>query len=301
MVEIISENLVDSSPDSATTVVRKKAEMDQNKYLVLGDLHCRVEKAEALIYSANYQDDLSRVILLGDFVDPYDYEDELGLTATPEETLEWVASFMAKGGIACIGNHDAHYLFPRNLCLSGSRYDSTMTGNPFWSPEKNPLISKSMYFWLNLGNGVLLSHAGFSNTTADGLDLAKSLSVGDTTDQATIRKLCAVGTSRGGDHMEGGPLWRDWGIETPMAEGFRQIVGHTRVRKPVIAQMAGRTKYSKYLRRYEVKDPTITTLPFIAESLFTRCAINIDTELNYALEVTIKENGDVKTEIIEAE
>lgn len=221
-------------------------ETDNLKYLVVPDVHHRIEKAEELV--RQHPDRIA--VFLGDYFD--DFEDS---PAAAERTARWLAwSVRQPRRIHLMGNHDAAYRW------------SGLTHCPGWTEQKHRRVSAVMHAGLwdlckihHVVAGVrpiVLSHAGFTLSNLFNVQNSEDLKPGgrleflreisaqeilsliDEEAQLCLSKASCNARhhffqygSRMGCRLPGGPWWLDMHQFVPIP-GIDQIVGHTIVRQP---------------------------------------------------------------------
>lgn len=199
--------------------------MHKNKILIVPDVHGRKFWIEAL----SKIDMVDKVVFLGDYLDPYPWEDISKLDAIKEfkDIIEFKRSNPDKV-ILLLGNHDCAYCFDFG---SASRYDYE---NEF---EIKSLFKENMdIFRLYYKEGkYLFSHAGITNdwlkTYLPEYDMERFTTL---TTKELIPFLWKVSFYRGGSNNTGSIIWSD--VEEGDREStFYQIFGHTQLEKdPII-------------------------------------------------------------------
>lgn len=195
--------------------------------LVLGDIHHRCHRADALIREHGQG---HTVVFLGDYFDSYG-----DTPVQAAETAAWLSQSLGQPDrVHLLGNHDLPYFFPEVPAVRC----------PGYTEEKR----RAMAGQLDLGaalrhfrlafasHGCLFSHAGFHPRWLRRHVLTTSAEVVADEANNALRSLpwlrdpawFQVGASRGGIPGEvGGPLWLDWAQEFRPVPGLRQMVGHT--------------------------------------------------------------------------
>lgn len=220
------------------------------RHRIIPDVHNHYEAPEALI--AMFPGHLP--VFLGDYFDSYD-----DLPSMAKATAEWLRYSIRKGRIHLMGNHDLPY-----------RWRDGRLYCPGWSEQKNRVINSVMgpgdwrevrtHFLIREPalRPLLLSHAGFTMANlygvADPAEVCRKGRLGHLLDRTAEEHLAEVETgsrealaraayhgehhwfnqgSRMGARNIGGPFWIDkdefWG----QLPGIDQIVGHSRVSRPV--------------------------------------------------------------------
>ena len=172
------------------------------KTLVIGDLHGRLEIAEAALETEH------NVVFMGDYLDSFD-KTSLKCLQTLKVVTNAVKSEPERVQ-ALLGNHEMSYIKHEMRC---SGYSEAIARG-LWPGWYDTL--KHFTF----AEGFLLTHAGVSGEMLDdtGTTLGEYLYSYDHLD---------IGHSRGGDRPTGGLLWCDWHDEFTTIQGVPQIVGHT--------------------------------------------------------------------------
>lgn len=216
-----------------------------NKVLVIPDVHGRTFWKEAV---NKYYDEVDKVIFLGDFHDPYEFE---GITRKMsidnfKEVIEWINEHKEKT-VMLIGNHDCQYIFP--TFDTKARYDMGNMRMLF------NLFNSMKDFWklayeCSIGDKpYMFSHAGLMKSW---YELEKN-TIGDLTVEninklvethkgiATLTDLSNYRTWIGGDKA-GSIVWSDYrerydDVEENFGDWY-QVFGHTRqdAEKPVIEE-----------------------------------------------------------------
>lgn len=223
------------------------------KYLIIPDVHNRIELVEKIIASVKPD----KTIFLGDYFD--DFHD------TPDiarDVAKWFKqSIYKKDRIHLCGNHDVHYWFEDNVKTRCSGYSE------FKSMAISDIVTKKEWeklkFFYILDNKWLLSHAGvhpswvIPGSMASVVPSATLTNIKDQLKYDSQRALKNLYS--GGGHWftdagfsrsytarnYGGLLWCDWSQEFMPIRGIHQIVGHTPERNiKWITVMEGADKYS---------------------------------------------------------
>lgn len=202
------------------------------KILVVPDVHGRTfwKEAKEKIH------EVDACIFLGDYVDPYDYEegaingsDHEALIDNVKEIIQFARDNAPKV-ILLLGNHDAHYLSESSE-IQSSRYNSLVKNGLAQAINNNiDLFHKCVVCC-----GHLFSHAGvvrgwlsYNGYTGDFNDVHE---VESFINSSTIEVTAQVGRSRWGLYPSGGPLWADIYEHERGDLSFPQIVGHTQLRE----------------------------------------------------------------------
>jgi hypothetical protein len=194
------------------------------KLLIIPDIHHKVDIADKIL--SKEAGNFDKVIFLGDYQD--DFGDSISIA---EKTANWLKnSLKEENRVHLLGNHDASYMFPKNVNLYC----------PGWTKEKskvvNSILTREDWDKLKLfhyENDFLFTHAGlhksfncqFLGFTLTGLQ--------EDCDEAMERSrgmmnhpLLECGVSRGGDEPFGGIIWMDFSELEPIPN-LNQIFGHT--------------------------------------------------------------------------
>lgn len=107
-----------------------------NRILIIPDIHGRTFWKETI----DLWDEVEKVVFLGDYLDPYDWE-RIKWEDAWSNFMEIVEARKARPGkvVLLMGNHDYHYAFSEILGMKGSRYN--------W--DAAPKVTK--FFLNNLG------------------------------------------------------------------------------------------------------------------------------------------------------
>ena len=202
--------------------------MQQSKpYLIVGDIHNKVEKAESIMRAF---DATHTIVQVGDVFDAFH--------DTPEDaqyTAEWLKHSITKTNrIHLLGNHD----LPYHPCSTAG---ALMYDCPGYSKEKHAAVKKVMAFkdWEHLhiyhvAHGWLVTHAGlhprFLYDTKNPLEKAL-VALRRTTERFENRLwdylLGGIGMARCGHDQTGGVVWLDHFEEAKAIEGLNQVYGHS--------------------------------------------------------------------------
>lgn len=202
------------------------------KILIVPDIHGRTfwKEAKEKIH------EVDTCIFLGDYVDPYDYEDGVISGSDHEALVDNVKEIIqfardnAPKVILLLGNHDAHYLSESSE-IQSSHYNSLV---------KNELVriindNIDLFRKCVVCCGYLFSHAGvvrgwlsYNGYTGDFNDVYE---VESFINNSTIEVTAQVGRSRWGVYPSGGPLCADISEHEYGDLLFPQIVGHTQLKE----------------------------------------------------------------------
>ena len=169
----------------------------------------------------------SRIVFLGDYLDPFFYMSKVRLLGNLREIIDFKRS-RPEDTVLLLGNHDLHYFCEE--ASPASRFDAGIAG------EASSLFLDNLdLFQYAFQDGeYLFTHAGVSQLWFDydfcgdaSRSVAEQLN-NPAADQ--VPALLRVGSARGGRACDtGGIFWADKSeLEEPLY-GFTQIVGHNRV------------------------------------------------------------------------
>lgn len=218
--------------------------MDQNKIIIVPDVHCRDFYKPVLSIKDK------PIMFLGDYMDPYSYEgtcDENGI-CNLEEIIDF-AKYNPNVALLC-GNHDESWIW------SNLRFERT--SHRFYN-ELHRLYRDNIKLFrpcVKL-NDVLFTHAGVSNgwiytmnqrfeetgnsfrLNEDNIEayignefekeLQRETALGNLWNSTLESPIFCIGYSRWGDAPYGGPFWDDFNDEYKDPEGWNttQIFSHT--------------------------------------------------------------------------
>lgn len=212
--------------------------------IIVPDVHGRKYWRRAMSWA-----DSTPIVFLGDYLDPYYWEE--GIDAEDAyETLDEIINFKKRFPetvTLLMGNHDLHYL---SRSVGGCRYDhrhAYQNRALLWSN----LELFDIAFSLNCNNQqYLLTHAGViarwywnhfpytDDISAE--EIAKHLNEGfhgGLSREAIIDSLSEASPLRGGSHLFGSPVWADrleHQVDSFEFDAIYQIFGHTLSPGPVI-------------------------------------------------------------------
>lgn len=202
--------------------------MNEVNVLVVPDVHGRTFWKDAIDLIKDYD----KVIFLGDYFDPYDFENNV--KTDPQDlinNLKDIISFARNNYpkvTLLLGNHDAHYISDNEEIIS-SRYDHRVKNGFLQLLNDNiDLFSKCAVV-----RDILFTHAGVTkgwlNFNGYLGDVDNVNEVASFIEGSTIEDLAQVGRSRGGYYGYGGPLWADL-LEHEFNDlKFKQVIGHTQL------------------------------------------------------------------------
>lgn len=217
--------------------------MKKNTILVCGDIHGRKFWKEP----CKNIDDYEKVVFLGDYLDPYDFE---GISVEEaidnfKEIIELKRNNMDKV-VLLIGNHDCSYAFKDYYNLSSYHCrHSTMYHN-----EIHKLFNENIDLFqiAYVYDEILFTHAGVESGWLENVVKCNETNINkicDTLNELTkskdgIEKLYYITSERGGRDRYGSCIWADvhdilWDIESLKSPDtiikpihkIKQIFGHT--------------------------------------------------------------------------
>ena len=208
--------------------------MDASRIIIIPDLHGREFWREAV---RDFRED-TRVVFLGDYMDPYG--DEWIYWSDAFKSLQDIIEFKKANPdrvTLLFGNHDLHYLYPQ---LMGSRFNfdqapllrNTFTDNldafqmaaDFVIGEKRYLFSHAGIHpsWVRKYPALFGSYEELTADTFNRLMFVPEF----------VDALAEVSRSRGGSSLVGSMIWADiydHELSVPIASDVVQICGHTRL------------------------------------------------------------------------
>lgn len=228
--------------------------MNEVRFIIVPDVHGRTFWRESVYHYLQNTTDVN-VIFLGDYVDPYGYEEISREDAfcVLEEIIELKRRYKDRV-VLLIGNHDFHYF---NGSIGGCRKDMMRKEDLKWLYVDNMDLFEYYHIEVIGGVNYLFSHAGFLNSwvyvergplgiydmfnndedrvsqeTVDmiNFDLIKTLNFKELFNDREARlSMDSIGHSRGGMDV-GSFMWADISDHLGFDEtikGCVQIVGHT--------------------------------------------------------------------------
>lgn len=228
--------------------------MNEVRFIIVPDVHGRTFWRESVYHYLQNTTDVN-IIFLGDYVDPYGYEEISREDAfcVLEEIIELKRRYKDRV-VLLIGNHDFHYF---NGSIGGCRKDMMRKEDLKWLYVDNMDLFEYYHIEMIGGVNYLFSHAGFLNSwvyvergplgiydmfnndedrvsqeTVDmiNFDLIKTLNFKELFNDRDARlSMDSIGHSRGGMDV-GSFMWADisdyLGFDETI-KGCVQIVGHT--------------------------------------------------------------------------
>lgn len=193
------------------------------KRLILGDIHGHIDFVKQ-IYEHETPTD---VIILGDYCDSF--------TLGPKD-IEYCFSelLQLKSNHKCgkfhllIGNHDLHYMLTSER-YSGKNYlTESMMHDALMEAWDNKILEP---YIVDEKNKTIYSHAGITKTWC--ADWEHKL--GDEVNLDSLRFTFGLSYNCYGDCPENGFVWvRPNSLYSDMLDGYKQVVGHTVIQKPLI-------------------------------------------------------------------
>jgi len=215
------------------------------RVVVIGDIHGRTTWKEIVEKELENSD---KIVFLGDYHDPYNYEFEENLSSENiknlsienlKEIIQLKKDNLNKV-ILLIGNHDVHYLYPQ-VGKGCSRYDYSNEDLLIDLFNANKELFQLTYQYKNH----LFVHAGITNywlkNRKDILrlgiypnysNLSESLNEFVDSVPSAVLQINDVGYCRGGWSRTGGPIWLDISETSDLFNEVEthQIVGHSQVK-----------------------------------------------------------------------
>ncbi len=212
-----------------------------SRLLVISDIHNRIDVAQALLSTVEYD----RAILLGDYFDNFGDS-----PVDAQNTARWLKEkvFTNDKIIPLIGNHDAAYLFsshPQFASCSGFTHEKNRA---IWSVLDRD--DRDRFQFYHIEDGIVFSHAGLRVSFWKDMEAFSPFGDWDEAKESRLdffskvmnyyindvsRKLIQAfahvplldsGWDRGGHQPYGGILWGDW-TNFASIRGITQFVGHT--------------------------------------------------------------------------
>lgn len=191
------------------------------KVFIIPDIHLKpwiLDKADMLVKRGDYD----KIIFLGDFVDDWGKQYNIGLY---EETLNRLEKFLKEynNSIICYGNHDISYIWQ----ASQSGYSSLARDTVVLHLDKiKKVLPEENYGFIHKIDNVLFSHAGLCRSfVLENFGTKGSIGIDDIV--SDINKM-------GRDKLwkDNSPIWaRPQGGRYPLySGGLMQVVGHTPVK-----------------------------------------------------------------------
>lgn len=202
--------------------------MDNQTYIILGDIHNRIKQNEYILRNENYD----QIISVGDFYD--DFNDNI---TDAIKTAKWVKSWIHKPNFHVMwANHCLHYAFNNRYVKCSGYTDAKFN-------VINSILTRQdwdkylWYFWLDT---ILITHAGLDYRAYNTIDVDEiknnlekdSILANKALYNNESHWFYRTGFSRGGNQEFGGIVWLDFNEEFMPIKGLKTIQGHTRQREP---------------------------------------------------------------------
>jgi len=207
--------------------------------LIIPDVHGRTFWKEAVENT-----DAQKIIFLGDYVDPYYYQEGI----TDRQAIDVLVQIIdlkrsrPEDVVLLLGNHDMQYvsdIYLEEACSNRYCYELSQTledlfrnNHDFFQIAEEIKISKKNF---------LFTHAGVTQTWAkENEDLLPELTAENLNrllqSDEGIRALAQVGRIRGGRYKSGSVVWADVDemMESEPFPNCFQIFGHTQMKEPIV-------------------------------------------------------------------
>jgi predicted phosphodiesterase len=201
------------------------------KIIAVGDIHGRTIWKDIVVKES----DADKIIFVGDYFDSYDY--------TTDEQIENFTNILnfkkenVDKVILLIGNHDFHYLKGAQEKYSGFQNFKYLDINEVLEPA----VSTGLLQICHIHDNFVFTHAGLTKTWCgdNGIDLS------DLENSVNRRLMSNIESFRfnygdnydgSGDDVTQPPIWvRIPSLLKDMLEGYRFVVGHSRLKELTIA------------------------------------------------------------------
>lgn len=222
------------------------------RYIIFPDIHGRSFWKDAVEAYKEF-DDIS-YIFLGDYLDPYDYED-----ITPEEAIanfKEILKFQIESKspvYLLVGNHDIHYMFDNAARSSRYNYQykdeiesvfaDAMTGNNILQMDHTVEINGKIFYFSHAGvskewvennkKALYANHQLEKNFDIDSWKKLPSFNYlleSPSMNKNFVDALGNISCYRWGSDPAGSMVWADWQeflFDTAKIPGMIQIFGHT--------------------------------------------------------------------------
>ena len=211
-----------------------------SKILIIGDIHGRTFWKDAI---EKHADECSKIIFLGDYLDPYPWEFITRKDAIRnfEDIIKYKQDNKDKV-ILLLGNHDLHYY--DDHFRTRSRYDSSNAYHIKEDFRSHKSLFDMAYEEMINGQRYLFTHAGVLNSWYKAhKDLIGELTVENLNHLKDIKRgieiLTQVSSERGGMGRIGSMVWSDINEkgDTEDIDGIYQVFGHSQQEEhPVITK-----------------------------------------------------------------
>jgi len=195
------------------------------KILVIPDIHNKVVRAEAVM--CKHQDEVDRIILLGDYVD--DYHDE---PKDMHNTLGYMSSWQLDPGVTMlIGNHEASYMHPKLMCSGWTENKQQQWDLSVKYGVINPKQFKSHV----LIDDLLFTHAGLA---AEHITIDKQAAdLDDFIANNTHHRSLQYHKHNGGPNDIGSIITARV-MFNKLSDNYIQVFGHTQSKQPIVTRDA---------------------------------------------------------------
>ena len=194
--------------------------MNELKRIAIGDIHGKKNWKKFL------DREFSEFYFVGDYFDNYE-----GTTAKSQirNFLEIVKLARSDPRIKlCLGNHDFQYLRGLEVSEKYSGYQYYAFWDIQIALESCMDIIRPVYV---TEDKYIISHAGVTKTFLESLKLTKPEEINERFNYYRM-SLAFCGYNQYGDDVTQGPLWvRPQSLVKDKLDGYKQIVGHTKVQK----------------------------------------------------------------------
>lgn len=193
--------------------------------IIVPDVHGRKFWKKGAEYIKTHPN--SKIIFLGDYLDPYTYHEDITQDQAYDNFIELIefAKEYQNQVVLLWGNHDLFYVNYKYECC---RHNYLAYGNISAIFRENIHLFRFAY---KEGN-YLFTHAG---VTKDWL-LQNQLEIDENNIvdylNSNPNTIWQVGYSRGGDYLWGSAIWACWHYDWPLSSNpfhLTQIFGHTRM------------------------------------------------------------------------
>ena len=201
------------------------------KIIAVGDIHGRTIWKDIVVKES----DADKIIFVGDYFDSYDY--------TTDEQIENFTNILnfkkenVDKVILLIGNHDFHYLKGAQEKYSGFQNFKYLDINEVLEPA----VSTGLLQICHIHDNFVFTHAGLTKTwcgdnSIDLSDLENSVNRRLMSNIESFRFNYGDNYDSSGDDVTQPPIWvRIPSLLKDMLEGYRFVVGHSRLKELTIA------------------------------------------------------------------
>ena len=242
------------------------------KILVLPDVHGR----QFWQVAVEHLNSCDRVVFLGDYLDPYEFEEILVRKAIENfrQIIDFAKQHPSKV-VMLLGNHDMPYF--------SDDYRALSTYHCRWSREWHHVIkgvfdeNQSLFKIAHQEDDVLFTHAGCSSRWLKSINVEPA-SLGELVDDLNgllstnqgLKQLYMVSSRRGGCDEAGSCMWAD------VVEMVGDYDGLHFADCPTVKQVFGHTLQAHYDTERNIVSGKPVTTPTL-KMLDTRCAYILDT------------------------